>query len=915
MKHNLHKMLCLLLVAVLLWGTLPVALATALPVDTGQAAEPAPEASTAPTKEGTEPTEVSQPVPEETAEPQEPPAGETLPVDVPADADAPITEDAVSPQGSVTGTVTRSDDINGYYYFWGDAIHTYHFTYADGTAATANLGGMCIHYVDGEIAYCIEPNVSSESDVTYTGTAGSESTYWQTKLTAQQRQAISLVLLYGAPNYTNSADKDTEFGYEGATQVLIWEIVMGLRSATAPYTRSDRQLYDTFAGGDFPSFDTGYAKIVELMQAHLTIPSFSARSQAAAPEITLTYDGASGLYKASVTDTNGVLASDYSFTATGVTMTKSGNTLNISAPLSALENGSVLASATGRSLDAGNMAYMIWTASGQQTVATVSTTADPVKAYFRVKADTIPAHLEILKTSDDGNVSGISFTLEESVPGIGYCRIGTYTTDSGGKISIPNLTVGTKYRVTETVPEGYEAEVQSQEITLQPGANTLTFVNHRLLALEIHKTSDDGEVAGISFTVEQLVPGSGYQNMGTYTTDADGKISIPGLSVGTTLRVTEQVPPNYAADKKTQVITLQAGDNVLTFVNHYMLADLEILKTSPDGKVDGIAFTVTDSRGTVVGSGVTDQDGRLVVPGLTKGVAYTVEETVPEGYVCDNPRQTVILQAGTNTVTFENRPIYGSIALTKIDEADPSVKLSGAEFTVTGPDGSTQVMEETETGVYKLEHLRYGHYTIRETKAPEGYVLNDAIFEVNITEEKTYVVKAEGFQGVPNRQQVGSIQVKKVDPEGKPLAGASFLLEYSEDGKSWNPVRFREKDSVPTVGGCTSAELKDGVLVTGEDGTALFSGLSISIGENHIYYRLTETTAPEGYTLLPEPVFEGELPQNGSRDITVTAVNTPQFTLPFTGSMGFSTVTFGLLLAEFALCTVVFLFRKKKQEG
>ena len=934
MKHNLHKMLCLLLVAVLLWGTLPAALAIALPVDTGQAAESAPEASTAPTKEETEPTEVSQPevpeesapetappVPEEAAEPQEPPAGETLPVDVPTGADAPITEDAVSPQGSVTGTVTRSDDINGYYYFWGDAIHTYHFTYADGTAATANLGGMCIHYVDGEIAYCIEPNVSSESDVTYTGTSGSESTYWQTKLTAQQRQAISLVLLYGAPNYTNSADKDTEFGYEGATQVLIWEIVMGLRSATAPYTRSDRQLYDTFAGGDFPSFDTGYTKIVELMQAHLTIPSFSSRFQNSAPEIALKYDSATGQCATSVTDTNGVLASDYAFTATGVTMTKSGNTLNISAPLSALENGSVLASATGRSLDAGNVAYMIWTASGQQTVATVSTTTDPVKAYFRVKADTIPAHLEILKTSDDGNVSGISFTLEESVPGIGYCRIGTYTTDSGGKINIPNLTVGTKYRVTETVPEGYEAEVQRQEITLQPGTNTLTFVNHRLLALEIHKTSDDGKVAGISFTVEQLVPGSGYQNMGTYTTDADGKVSIPGLSVGTTLRVTEQVPPNYAADKKTQVITLQAGDNVLTFVNHYMLQDLEILKTSPDGKVDGIAFTVTDSRGNVVGSGVTDQDGRLVVPGLTKGQAYTVEETVPEGYVCDNPRQAVILQSGTNTVTFENRPIYGSIALTKIDEADPSVKLSGAEFTVTGPDGSTRMIPEVlddtgnGTGLYRLEHLSYGRYTIRETKAPVGYELSDAIFEVNITEEKTYVVKAEGFQGVPNRQQVGSIQVKKVDPEGIPLSGVSFLLEYSEDGKSWNPVRFREKDSVPTVGGCTSAELKDGVLVTGEDGTALFFGLSISIGENHIYYRLTETAAPEGYTLLPEPVFEGELPQNGSRDITVTAVNSSQFILPFTGSMGFTTVTFGLLLAEFALCTVVFLFRKKKLEG
>ena len=117
MKHNLHKMLCLLLVAVLLWGTLPVALATALPVDTGQAAEPAPEASTAPTKEGTEPTEVSQPVPEETAEPQEPPAGETLPVDVPADADAPITEDAVIWPGGLVAVLWIVCPVIGHH-FW-----------------------------------------------------------------------------------------------------------------------------------------------------------------------------------------------------------------------------------------------------------------------------------------------------------------------------------------------------------------------------------------------------------------------------------------------------------------------------------------------------------------------------------------------------------------------------------------------------------------------------------------------------------------------------------------------------------------------------------------------------------------------------------------------------------------------------
>ena len=386
MKRVHLKRICLLLAAVLVFGLIPTAIAAEIPSMETETALPA--------------------------------------------------EDIVSPQGSVTGTVTRSDYINGYYYFWGDEVRTYNFTYADGTAATAHIGGMGIHYVDGEIAFCIEPNVGSTSGLTYNDASGDESTYWQKKLTPQQRDAIGLVLLYGAPNYTKSADKDTEFGYEGATQVLIWEIVMGLRSATSPYSRTDSRLYDTFVGSDFPSFSTGYSKIVQLLQAHLTIPSFSARSQAAAPEIALTYDEASGLYKASVTDTNGVLATDYSFAATGITMTKSGNTLHISAPLSALEKGSVLVSATGRSLDAGNMAYMIWTASGQQTVATVETSASPVTAYFRVKADT--GSLEIRKTSDDGNVSGISFTLEESVPSIGYCRIGTYTTDSGGRISIRN---------------------------------------------------------------------------------------------------------------------------------------------------------------------------------------------------------------------------------------------------------------------------------------------------------------------------------------------------------------------------------------------------------------------------------------------------------------------------------------------
>lgn len=892
MNQTYLKILSLLLACAFLLGMLPAAFAAEIPEET---ANTEPEVSTAPTEETTTPEEKEMEAesfaPLETS--PEPPDGEPQPTEN-VSTNLEAAEDAISPQASVTGTVTRSDDINGKYYFWGDAVRTYQFTYADGTAVTAKVGGMCIHYVDGVVAYCIEPGTGSSHNVTYTGTPGEESAFWMKKLTQQQRNAISLILLYGAPNYTKSTDKDTEFGYEGATQVLIWEIVMGLRSPTAPYTRNDRRLYDTFAGGDFPSFDTGYAQIVRLMQAHLTIPSFSSTSQTGAPEITLKYDVGSDLYTASVTDTNGVLASDYTFTASGVTMSKSGNTLNISAPLSALANGSVLASATGRSLDPSNMAYMIWTASGKQTVTTVTTSAEPVKAYFKIKADAIPGTATVRKTADSGDVEGYCFKIYRWDSNTSWYG----KTDGDGNLYLTDSAYSQSGTKTYTFSNLLDGEYTFLEVLSQKGAG-LVFPDSWTITV----TDTAGKtVYDKTFTAADFI------------TDDNGdcrldRVSITGLTGG--------------------------GKMTMTIHNAPVPADLEILKTSEDGKVSGITFTVEEWVSGIgycrIGRYTTDSQGGISVPNLQVGTKYRITETVPEGYVSQEPKE-ITIQAGTNTVTFENRPIYGNLELTKIDASNPEIKLSGAEFTITReiPSGDPslgsaireQVMPEVldadghGTGVYRLEHLRYGHYTIRETKAPEGYELSNEVFTIDITEDgKTYTVSSSGFDGVPNRQQVGSIQVKKVDPEGNPLAGVSFLLEYSRDGKNWKSVTFREEGSLPTLGGCTSAGLTDGVLVTGEDGTALFSGLSISIGDNHIYYRLTETAVPEGYSLLAEPAFEGELPQDGSRDITVTAVNSSQYMLPFTGNIGFTTVTFGLLLTELALCAVVFLFRKKKQEG
>ena len=1151
--------------------------------------------------------------------------------------------------------ITKSNAINSDYYYWGGQMIQYTFIYYDGTTITTNHGGFALHYagesvtgiVGSQVAYCIEPDTGSTTGTTYNGTAAENSAYWNNKLSPQQRYAIQLILLYGAPNSLNSDDAKTLFGYEGATQILIWEIVMGLRSPTYPYTLNDSRLKNNFySNSAFPSTKTGYDTIVAKMQAHLDIPSFASHYLNSAQTFTLDYDSASGLYKKSLTDTNGVLSKDYDFSAPGVTFSKSGNTLNISAPASAFSGGEVTATATGSSLSLSSMTQMIWTLPGKQTVTTFQASPDPVPCYFKMKIDggtatikktsdtgdvsdycfkiykwtdntswygksdssgnvyvtnssytasgtknytfaglndgtytflevlsgkgkdlvfpdswtitvkrggstvfnktytaadltrdsngdcrlnkisitglngggvlSMTIHnapetgdLEIVKTSTDGKIKDISFKVEqyEAEGGIGWWEMGTYKTDANGKISITGLPVGTKLRITEIVPDGYEcstdnpqtitlkrgtntvtftnkpttstceiikqsddgnikgitftvkdskgkvvytgktdkngkisvpgltigetytvietvpenyvADKREQTIKIKEGTNSLTFVNHPTSRLELIKTSDDGNVKNISFTVEEYEPEGGigwwtrgtYKTdadgkldlelkygykyrvtetvpedyvsenrvqeftaklgtntlsfinhpivkldlikncddghisgipfkfekydtaskkwvlMDTYRTDADGKIHLEELSVGMRLRITEIVPDGYQTEAAVQEITLVRGTNTVTFVNE-RINEFEIIKTADNGKVDDIEFTVFDVEGRSIVSGRTDQYGKLILRSeeLQVGVYYMIMETVPEGYLCEEDAQIIQLQFGTNTVHFENRRIFGDLELIKVDESYPDTRLTGAEFTVTltRPDGSSEAVPMPEllddegkgTGVYRLEHIEYGTVcVVQETKAPEGFLLSDKTFTVTIEEEKTYQIGDPGFECVTNREKSGTIQVKKVDTQGRAMPGVSFLLEFSLDGRSWAPVTYRETDSAVTAGGCTNEQLSNGILVTGRNGLAVYPGLALSLGDRVLQYRLTEVQTQDGMQLLPEPAFEGTLPYNGAEAITVTAVNAQGFVIPETGGRGFVMTGLGVFAAGSAALALLLVLKKRRGLG
>lgn len=548
-----------------------------------------------------------------------------------------------------------------------------------------------------------------------------------------------------------------------------------------------------------------------------------------------------------------------------------------------------------------------------------------------VKNKPTTAPVEIIKTSEDGAVKGISFKVEryEAEGGIGWWEMDTFQTDANGKIQIDPMPIGTRLRITEIVPDDYICLSQNpQTITLAASGNQVSFENKPVSKLELIKQSDDGNVKDISFLIEEYEPegGVGWWPRGTYKTDASGKISLE-LKYGYRYRITENVPTDYVCDNRVQEFIAQTGTNTVTFVNHPVVK-LELIKTADDGHVADIDFKFekydTDSsKWMLMGTYRTDASGEIHLENLSAGRRLRITEIVPEGYQTEAAVQEITLVNGTNTLFFENHRIYGNLELIKVDESYPDTTLSGAEFSVTitypGREPVEAPMPEIlddqgkGTGVYRLEHIEYGSVcVVRETKAPEGFELSEKTFTVTIEEAKTYSIGDPGFDCVTNREKSGKIQIKKADTQGRAMPGVSFLLEFSLDGTNWAPVTFRETDSAVTAGGCTNQNLDHGILVTDRNGLAEYPGLALSLGDRVLHYRLTEVSTLNGMQLLSAPAFEGTLPYNGAEEITVTAVNTEGFTIPETGGSGFVSTAIGISLAGAAALVLLLQLRKKK---
>ncbi len=331
MKKHIHRILSLFLLLALLLGMLPAGGAMrAYATETETVAAETEESTEvlAAAAETTTETEAPFSTEVEATEPEAP--AEEKPEASKADE---LPRDPATGYGRPTGTVEEleaipiPDEILADSYglqipviLYGTSTFSVSFKYPGDpkqTTYTTHLSGFRYHYLNGQMAYCLEPQAGSTAGAVYSQIAGgADLNVWDRFLSDSQRNAIALALAYGAPNGLNSSTKLTLHGYEAATQVIIWEIIVGYRSPTKPYTRSNSDFYDFVLSLCNPNDSTGtlraayisgYNSIVSSMQRHGVIPSFASKKQAQAPEHEMAYDAASGLYRIVLTDSNNAI--------------------------------------------------------------------------------------------------------------------------------------------------------------------------------------------------------------------------------------------------------------------------------------------------------------------------------------------------------------------------------------------------------------------------------------------------------------------------------------------------------------------------------------------------------------------------------------------------------------------------------
>lgn len=807
----------------------------------------------------------------------------------------------------------RDGDANlDYSGTWGhDELH-----YMNGWTSGEATWMTTLHTIgsfDGPACYCIEPGVPRNLYRSYES-YGED--YWDTFPAEYNRTIdgrtmktlLGRIMQYGYQGNLsldwrsqNKADAD-KLAHMMATQVLVWETVVGERDADFNHVDPGsadavKSVYRT-SHPLYSRFSAYYDSIEASVKKHTVVPSFMDRSEEAAQTVELSWDG--GRYTATLTDTNGVLG-EYAFSSaqSDMTFAVDGNDLTISAETASADGVTITAVRNNT-----RQGVLVWSdghygpdGTMQDVVTFRDTVSDPMYAYLHLKVGY--GSVKIIKTSEDGEVSGISFTVS------GNGTEQTVTTNADGEMQLDDLRPGV-YTVTEQSNDRYEPQEVRQVTVISGQVATVAF--HNMLkrgSLEVVKTAEDGLNEGVKFHLT----GTSLAGLSVdeyAVTGSNGKAVFSDVLIGTDYILSEVdtdiryvVPEDQTTAVEWNTVTQAEVRNVLKKWSATVTKrDAETGLPQGDATLAGAVYGVYRGE-KLVDTYTTDESGQFTTTDYVCGEDWTIRELSPsEGYLLDDTVYPVGAEPQRYTAEYNpialdvtEQVIRGGVALTKVDKDYPENKLEGAVFEVYRDSNRNQeldaedellgTMEELGGGEYALTGLCYGGYFVKEAKAPEGFYLDENAYYFSITTDgETVTVENEAGKGFLNAAQVGSLRIVKTSSDGK-LEGFSFRV--------------------------TGANGYDRVFQTDAEGAILIEGLRIG---DYTVSEVRDGTS-DGYLLPADKtasVFEGAV-----TEVEMHNEKKPALEVPQTGDNSHMALWLGLLGISGIGAAAILLMRKRKK--
>ncbi len=338
--------------------------------------------------------------------------------------------------------------------------------------------------------------------------------------------------------------------------------------------------------------------------------------------------------------------------------------------------------------------------------------------------------------------------------------------DKDGKVETSGLAPGHYAFIETKAPDGYVLNTEKKEFTISETAegkpkpsDAGTFVNYQG-SVQLIKKDQDGNV--LDGAVFKIIDSDGKTVRDDLMTKEGGKIDAGGLAPGNYQFVETKAPDGYLLSTTPVPFTIKAENSgkpnqaALTAVNIKNSVVLTKLDQGDKRKVlQGAKFNLTDANGKVLTEGLTtDEHGQIIVRGLKAGEYQFIETKAPELYSLD---QTPISFKITNTdikpveISAENTLTPGDVTLTKVDHDDKNKVLEGAEFKITDSSGHPvntggskerpAVWKTDQKGRFTVKGLAPGQYQFIETKAPDGYQLNEKPIEFTIEKGQSKAVE------------------------------------------------------------------------------------------------------------------------------------------------------------------------------